>query len=151
MSHKDSPWQTWFSSLLARPSLVLWWELWKTTFGADTWYYLKSQFFKLWILRSIFFKYFILPLIWLHRVLVEARKIFSLCCSMQTLSCSIWDLVPWPGFKPRSLVLGVEVLASGPPGKSLKCGFLFINNTKQDRSWFMMCVYFLLWVSVNNI
>ena len=29
---------------------------------------------------------------WLQRVLVVAREIFS--CVLQTLSCSMWDLVP---------------------------------------------------------
>ena len=30
--------------------------------------------------------------IWLHSVLVEALGIFN--CGTQTLSCSVWDLVP---------------------------------------------------------
>ena len=41
--------------------------------------------------------------------LVVARSIFSY--SMQTLSCSMWDLVPWPGIKPRPPVLGVWTLS----------------------------------------
>ena len=32
-------------------------------------------------------------------VLVVACGIFS--CGTQTLSCSMWNLVPWPGIKPR--------------------------------------------------
>ena len=32
--------------------------------------------------------------IWPPRVLVAACGIF--CCGMQTLSCNMWDLVPWP-------------------------------------------------------
>ena len=35
---------------------------------------------------------------WLHQVLVAICKIFG--CGMQTLSCSMWDLVPWPGVEP---------------------------------------------------
>ena len=31
------------------------------------------------------------------------------------LSCGMWDLVPWPGIKPRCPALGAGVLASGPP------------------------------------
>ena len=36
----------------------------------------------------------------------------SLVAEFQTLSCSLWDLVPWLGIKPRPLALG---------GKSLRC------------------------------
>ena len=37
----------------------------------------------------------------------------DLCCSMQTLSCGTWDLVPGAGIRPRPSSLG----ATGPPGK----------------------------------
>ena len=37
-------------------------------------------------------------------------------CGMETLSCSMWYLVPWPGVDPDFPALGV--LAHGPPGKS---------------------------------
>ena len=37
---------------------------------------------------------------------------------MQTLSWGIWDLVSWPGIKPRPPCIGRSVLAPGPPGKS---------------------------------
>ena len=46
--------------------------------------------------------------IWLHRVLVSACKIFS--CCMWTLSCGMWDLVPWPGIKSGPTALGVQSL-----------------------------------------
>ena len=51
--------------------------------------------------------------IWLHHVWVATvcgicscgmRDLFS--CSMQTLSCSIQDLVPWPGIEPGPPALG---------------------------------------------
>ena len=32
-------------------------------------------------------------------------------CGMQTLRCSIWDLVPWPGIKPGPPALGVQSLS----------------------------------------
>ena len=35
----------------------------------------------------------------------------DLCCCMWTLSCSIWDLVPWPGIEPRLPTLGVQSLS----------------------------------------
>ena len=51
-------------------------------------------------------------LIWLHRVLVVAHKIFS---------CYIWDLVPPPGVEPGSPRHWEHgVLVSGPPEKSLE-------------------------------
>ena len=37
--------------------------------------------------------------IWLCRVLVAACGIFG--CSLWTLNCGMWYLVPWPGIKPR--------------------------------------------------
>ena len=40
-------------------------------------------------------------------------------CSMKTLSCGMWDLVPWPWSKPRASALEREALATGPPGKSV--------------------------------
>ena len=46
-----------------------------------------------------------------------AHGIFS--WDRQTLSCGMWDLVPWSGIKPGHPALGMcGVLATGPPGKS---------------------------------
>ena len=43
---------------------------------------------------------------------------------MLGVSCSMWDLVPWPGIEPRHLppspYWGYGVLATRPPGKSQK-------------------------------
>jgi len=41
--------------------------------------------------------------------LVAACEIFS--CDMQILSCGMWDLVPWPGIKPRTPAMGAESLS----------------------------------------
>ena len=38
-----------------------------------------------------FFKYLFM---WLYWDLVAACRVFNLCCSMQSLSCNMWDLVP---------------------------------------------------------
>ena len=46
--------------------------------------------------------------IWLCQVLVATHRIFS---------CSMWDLVPWPGIEPRPLHWGHGVLHTGLPGK----------------------------------
>ena len=45
---------------------------------------------------------------------------------MQTLSCSIWDLVPWPGIEPRSPTLGVWHFNHWPTGKSIFTILLFL-------------------------
>ena len=55
----------------------------------------------------LFKKYYLF--IWLCWVLVAACRIFS---------CSIWDLVPWPGTELGALLpWEQEVLATGPSGK----------------------------------
>ena len=41
--------------------------------------------------------------------LVAACEVFS--CDMQILSCGMWDLVPWPGIKPRTPAMGAESLS----------------------------------------
>ena len=41
-------------------------------------------------------------------VLVAAWGIFS--CVIWTLSCGMWDLVPWPGIKPGPPALGEQSL-----------------------------------------
>ena len=66
--------------------------------------------------QSFFFLSFFF--IWLRWVLVAARGIFS--CSLRTLSCGMWDLDPWPGMEPRTLHREWGVLATGPPGRSLR-------------------------------
>ena len=55
-------------------------------------------------------------------IFVAACRIFH--CSMQTLSCSMWDLVPWPGIEPGPLHWECGVLATGPPGKSPMGGLI---------------------------
>ena len=44
----------------------------------------------------------------LHQVLGVAGRILR--CGTPTLSCSMWDLVPWPGIKPVPPQLGVWCL-----------------------------------------
>ena len=72
------------------------------------------------------FKYlFVCLFIWLHLVLVVECRVFTcstgiLSCSMEdcfswgvwtTLSCSMWDLVPWPGTEPGAPALEVWSLS----------------------------------------
>ena len=63
---------------------------------------------------------------WLGAVCPESPPIIlkkNIYLSAQGLSCSMWDLVPWPGIKPRPLHWEHGVLATGPRGKSLTVGF----------------------------
>ena len=48
-------------------------------------------------------------------IFVEASSIFS--CDMQTLGCSTWDLVPWPGIKPGLPTLGAWSLSHWTTGE----------------------------------
>ena len=62
----------------------------------------------------------------------SGSSIFS--CSMRTHSCSVWDLVPWPGIEPRHWEH--EVLATGPSRKPpTKRLFLhsFVPSTSLSR------------------
>ena len=56
---------------------------------------------------------------WISDLWSKAWRIFDLCCGMQILNCSMWDLVLWPGFKPGPLPWDLRVLATGPERKSL--------------------------------
>ena len=71
--------------------------------------------------------------IWLHWVLVAAFRTFDLRCrtcdlsvaacrifssGMQTISSSMWDLVPCPGIKPRPPALGAQSLSHWTTRKS---------------------------------
>ena len=40
----------------------------------------------------------------------------ALSCGMQMLSCSMWNLVPWPGTEPGHSSLGVQSFSHIPPG-----------------------------------
>ena len=69
---------------------------------------------------------------WLHWALVVALRIFS--CGIRTLSCSMWDLVPWPGVEPGPSALGVRCLRHWTTGevlrlKSESAGHLVVSNS----------------------
>ena len=52
--------------------------------------------------------------IWLCQLLAVARGIFSF--GLWTLSCSLWDLLPRPGIKPRLLAWGAQSLSHWTTG-----------------------------------
>ena len=87
------------------PSPLLLWPLWQDLSCLLLPLLLKSISR---VSRINFWKYFYL-FVWQHWVFVAACRIFR---------CSMWDLVPWPGVKPRLAALGSTVLATGSPGKS---------------------------------
>ena len=45
--------------------------------------------------------------IWLHRVLVAACGLLAAVCELLVAAC-MWELVPWPGIKPRPPALGAQ-------------------------------------------
>ena len=96
-----------FRMLVQRCSLY-----WITLEMCFVWFAVSLSFNYWWTLKNWeTFKnfFFLVKIYWLCWVLIAACGI---------LSCSIWDLVPWPGIQPRLPALGHGVLASGPPGKS---------------------------------
>ena len=58
----------------------------------------------------VFFSFFlnIYLFIWLCQVLVGVCGIFN--WDLQTVSCGMWDLGPWPGIKPWPPALGAQSL-----------------------------------------
>ena len=54
-------------------------------------------------------KYLFYWFTWLFWVLTVTCRIFS--CYKQTLSCGMWDLVPWPGMEPGPHQLGAWSLS----------------------------------------
>ena len=60
--------------------------------------------------------------IYSNRLLCVFLKIYLFMYqALSVLSCSMWDLVPPAGIEPRPPHWKLEVLLTGPPGKSL-CG-----------------------------
>ena len=51
------------------------------------------SFFKSMSIESVMLSHHLI--LWCHLLLLPLAR------GMQTLSCSLWDLVPWPGIKPR--------------------------------------------------
>ena len=66
-------------------------------------------------------------------------SIFIVACgtlswSMQTLSCDMWDLVPWSRIEPGTPALGAWSLSHWIPGKSLDLGSL-------KEVWVHVCMF----------
>ena len=71
--------------------------------------------------------------IWLCWTLVAACRIFS--CGMQTLSCGMWDLVPWSGSEPGPPALGAQSLSNWTTRevpKYFKRNSFFLNSRSQE-------------------
>ena len=67
-------------------------------------------------LKKIFFMTIFLFLLTGSYLWHLASSVFTAACrilggSMQTLSCSMWDLVPWLGIPPRPPALGMQSLS----------------------------------------
>ena len=72
--------------------------------------------------------------------MVKGKEVFCCCClfvfniylTTLGLSCSKWDLVPWPRIKPRLPVLGVWSLSHWPTTKVPERRFL---KRRQEPPW----------------
>ena len=64
---------------------------------------------------------FLCSLFFFKKIFIWLNQVFG---HIRTLSCGIWDLVPWLGIKPRPPALGT---CTGPPGKSLSSLFYSID------------------------
>ena len=73
---------------------------------ADLWSKVTNSW---WGVASSFFFFNIYLFIWLCQVLVVAHRIFS--CVIWTLSCVMWNLVPWPGTEPGPPALEMQSLS----------------------------------------
>ena len=107
---------------------------------SQTW--LSMHMFTMFFFKKIFNLF-----IWLHWVLVVAHgnldlrcRIGIFSCCVWALSCSVWDLVPWPGGEPRPLHWECGVLATGPPGKSLSvlCIWVYLRLQVSTASKFRL-------------
>ena len=105
--------------------------------------------------------------IWLHWVLVAAFRTFDLRCrtcdlsvaacrifssGMQTISSSMWDLVPCPGIKPRSPAWGAQSLSHWttrkvPPLTVIPCSYLHPQAT---TDYFLSPRSSLFWTFCTN-
>ena len=69
--------------------------------------------------------------------------VLGLSCSMWTLRCGMWDLVPWSGIKPGALALGARSLSHwttrGVPQRTE-----LMKASRTDSSWKVFVVVVLL-------
>ena len=56
--------------------------------------------------------------------------VLGLCCSIRTLSCGMWDIVPWPGIKPESPALGAQSLSPWTTREVPGSLFLITNSLR---------------------
>ena len=76
----------------------------QTVFQSDVWEHQLCPILTTTCFISLFKTYiYSFRLQW---VLVITHGIFNLRCGRQTLSCNMWDLIPWSGIEPRPPALG---------------------------------------------
>ena len=78
----------------------------------------------------------------------------SFSCSLQTLSCGIWDLLPDQRSNLGPLLWEPRVVATGPPGKSPLLYFLQI--THRHKNWCnyietQLALIFYSWTFVYSV
>ena len=75
-------------------------------------------------------------------VLVEACRLFS--CSVPSLSCAMWDLVPRPGIKPRPLAVGAQSLSCWTTREAPRPAFQKLAPGLMIFLWliFLRCIFY---------
>ena len=67
--------------------------------------------------------------------------VLGLSCSMWTLRCGMWDLVPWSGIKPGALALGARSLSHWITRESPLFNVLFHYGLSQDIEYSSLCYW----------
>ena len=66
----------------------------------------------------------------------------------------MWDIVPWPGIKPRPPALGAQGLDTGPPGKSPERAILkhekHILQLYTNKFECLHVLHVFLWISMTQ-
>ena len=99
---------------------------------------------------------FIVKKMWSNKTIVFLFKIF-ICLAVLGLSCSIWDLVPWPGIKLKFPALEVQSLkATGSSAKFCSLVFVYYSEflvwvRKISPSFHNLAIYFKYFFSMNFV
>ena len=65
----------------------------------------------------------------------QVRHAGSFRSGMQTLSCGIWDLVPWTAMEPESSALGARSLSHGITREVPRDFFFFLKYFVLKQAW----------------
>ena len=149
-------WQMWGDITLWFWFVFLWWLAMVSIFSYASW----PSSFPLWknvysvlllisktylsLIKDNFFTFHFFNIYFYLTVLpglsYSTRDQFS--CSSWTLSCSRWDLVPWPGMEPRAPALGPQSLSHWNSREVLSSFFFFfLSSCLWGNLYSTFCLY----------